>query len=154
MGPIWMSTIDTGFQFKIRGCTNATLMLSLDPKVHTNSTYYIDIGGIDGHNILIRHFNNNGDLVKDISAYHSRPLLDCSLPKEFWVDWRFGIIKVGDGLPGVVPLIEFTDSQPTHVYGIGLASSDNLPVLWSFDVKPGKLITLFTIILLCHNDSC
>lgn len=87
------------FRFAVRGCHNVNVFLSGSAVLDSNYPFHNVVIGADfGAKIIIRH-------VSDGIVYQNRPdglavsdLLLCLYPKEFWVTWSNGSVRVGRGL--------------------------------------------------------
>ena len=139
--PVWLSAASSQFTFQVRECVNARVMLSLNPGVVDTLTYVIDLGGASGHEVLLHHLDEDGNVVNNASA-RVFGVVDCESPKAFWASWRFGVVEVGQGLPNELPVIRYIDHKAHPVYGLALSSSSTNAAQWTFNAEEGMFSSL------------
>nr|XP_022343555.1 uncharacterized protein LOC111136752 isoform X1 [Crassostrea virginica] len=114
-------------QFKVKGCNDAHLILS-ENRNDSFQSYEIVIGGWGDTTSVIRSCRQcQHRAVK----YHTP--ISCTEYKPFWVSWRNGTIRVGEGQEvGTGVFMEWTDPNPHPVKFIGFSSWSDHPTQWMF----------------------
>ena len=124
----------TYFEFRVQACSGAILAL------YSNywGWYNYEIGiGLEDNSMLMIYDDKIYTVVREI-VYPD--LLSCWVERQFWVSWKDGVVRIGQGLYPHSQLLEYVDPAPQAVNSISLFSaydeyySDGV---WEFPAKQG-----------------
>jgi len=129
----------TYLEFRVQACSSATVALYRE--YHSYLIYEIGIGR-EGNSILTIYDAKAGIERKRI-AYPD--LLSCWVERPFWVSWKDGAVRLGQGLYPHSQLLEWVDEAPQPVNSMTLFNwpdtyySDGI---WEFSSKQGNSVLI------------
>ena len=123
----------TYFEFRVQVCSGAGLALYSE---YFSWLMYVVGIGVDYNSMLMIYDANLGIEVENL-AYPD--LLSCWVERPFWVSWKNGVVKIGQGLYPQSQLLEYVNEAPQPVNSITLFNSDYYysDAIWEFSTKQG-----------------
>lgn len=118
-------------QFEFKGCNDAYLILS-EQRNSSIQSYEVLIGGWRNGLSVIRKCRQCNSIT---NASHSP--LSCTEYRPFWVSWRNGTIRAGEGREvGKSTFMEWSDRTPHPVNFLGISSWKTAKTSWKFFKDP------------------
>ena len=129
----WMMTNKNFFQFSVRACQNASLLLTEDPRALRHGTSEVVLGYNDNMMSSLQPNMNN----PDYEVADSPNILHCAQFRKFWVSWTYEGIKVGQDAVGENVLLS-RDFSLGDITSIALSVGGTNDVgIWNFNQESG-----------------
>jgi hypothetical protein len=136
---LWYSAVEqTSLRFKVRACSDVSIILAEHFSITDNGIYEILIGGSNNRKSSIR-FGIQGIVLTEVDTLD---LLHCSEARWFWIDWSKGIhvgsgAYVGDIFFLTLPVFDMPGVFP--VSSVSIATGGTSDGDWEFTTSPGNV---------------
>jgi len=120
----------------IQACRDASIALSEIPGIYTHRSYELVIGA-DGNTYT--SLRNGTDPTKILFQSETLNILDCLIPRQFWLSWNKNTLSFGKGtIPEQNRILYYRDVNIHTINAISIRTPLSVRGVWAFYSFTGK----------------
>ena len=133
--PFRMTPRQELFTFTARACHSASVALTFSGHHNQSPDLEVTIGYDRNRKSVIRDMRNRQRVVLEVAT---PGILQCYKVKAFWIDWRDGVLRVGEGLPYHGQFMEWKITDYAPVTSLMLSTGNRAEGEWTVGIEQGK----------------